>query len=49
MWFYHWSEAINELLKKFGFGLATFVLLFSLEVPRLCTMPQNYVKHLGRN
>jgi len=35
MRFYHWCEVINELLKKFGFGLTTFVLLFTQAVPRI--------------
>jgi len=39
MWFYHWYEVINELLKKFGLGLTTFVLLFAQAVPRFYPMP----------
>jgi len=39
MWFYHWCEAINELLKKVGFGLTTVVLMFTQAVPRLYPTP----------
>jgi len=35
MWFYHWCGEINELRKKFRFGLTTFVLLFTQAMPRI--------------
>ena len=39
MWFYHWCGEINELRKKFRFGLTTFILLFTQAVPRIYPMP----------
>ena len=35
MWFYHWCGVVNELLKKFRFGLTTFVELFTQVLPRI--------------
>jgi len=46
MSFYHWCGEINELRKKFRFGLTTFVLLFTQAVSRIYPHVSPLIKHL---